>query len=768
MLNNRVAARLRSAPGRNVLFVLFIAGVLAYGAGFAGYMLANFDLINLIRDINGDDSFYYFQIAHNLSEGKFSTFDGGITRTNGYHPLWLLLITPFYWAFDKETALFGIKVFEIMLLAGSVACIAGAARLARLPWVLLFAALPLLYQHRGIFHGLEAAAALFMLGLFFLTLMLYARNPARWTWPLATVAFLLPWVRLEYIAISLAATVALFVIEWSWRERPAGASWRAAILVAPPIRTLFLIGSAVTGILVYFAYNGLAFGGITPVSGAVKQWYSQQRWDRAGGYSLTQNFQDVLQIPDFDGEILVALGVCVCFLIVWWFARRSRSRDDWLMLVFLVGVFGLAAGHLAKFAQTVLTVHPAVGGYIWYFVPAYLMLALIVPASGFVVIHFVRRFVAPQSHRAANILSAGTVVIAAVILVTQANFAGPFQYVDRHSDTLYQEWEISSYSGILTANRILPKGSILGSWDAGVVGYFARFPVVNLDGLVNSYDYLHKDMRGEVNRLDKHFYQKEFGLTHFANANESPDNFFDDSTLFELPSFPNGRRPYEFRLAAIAPPPDTNAAARFWEQMEPHFDYPSGDVGVVVDGRLALAFHRNCRPDEVLTVSWAGVPGKERAFWQPWPETLASSRPFCAARIILPHGAAPPVQVESLTAADYLARTTGNNPPVIRSNYDVYLHENALIYWKEQCRPEDTAAPFLLHLAPQNPSDLPNHRKQHGFDNLDFDFTRYGSKSGTTCFAIRLLPDYDIAAIRTGQWIRGQGNVWQAEYIVAK
>ncbi len=136
---------LHSDKLRHALFVLFIAGILAYGAGFAGYMLANFDLINIIRDASNDDSFYYFQIAYHLAEGKFSTFDGGITRTNGYHPIWMFAITPFYWVFDKETALFGIKAFEIMLVAGAVACIATAARLARLPWVLLFAALPLLY-----------------------------------------------------------------------------------------------------------------------------------------------------------------------------------------------------------------------------------------------------------------------------------------------------------------------------------------------------------------------------------------------------------------------------------------------------------------------------------------------------------------------------------------------------------------------------------------------------------------------------------------------
>lgn len=42
----------------------------------------------------------------------------------------------------------------------------------------------------------------------------------------------------------------------------------------------------------------------------------------------------------------------------------------------------------------------------------------------------------------------------------------------------------------------LPDGAILGSWDAGVVGYFTEQPVINLDGVVNSFDYLEASREG--------------------------------------------------------------------------------------------------------------------------------------------------------------------------------------------------------------------------------------------------------------------------------
>ena len=754
-----------SAPWRNALFALFIGGILAYGAGFAWYMLARFDLVNLIRDASYDDAFYYFQIARNLAEGKFSTFDGGITRTNGYHPLWLLLITPFYWVFDKEAALFAIKAFEIMLVAGGVALVTAAVRLARLPWYLMFAALPMLYQHHALIAGMEAAAALFMLGLFILTVCLFARSPARWKWPLAAVAFALPWVRLEYIAISLATTAALCLIEWSRQERAPGAPLeeRARSMLSVEAVVPFLAAGA--GLLVYFAYNRLVFGGIVPVSGATKAAWSQHLWEKEGGYSLAQNFRDVLQMPVFDYELLVALEVCALFLLVWWFARRSRSRKDWLLLAFLAGVSGLAVGHLAKFGQTVLTEHPLRhGSFPWYFIPAYLMTALTVPINCCAAVHFIRRFVGPKSHRAANILSLGIVVVGAVFLLTKADFTSPFQSVEASSDYTESNRQVivAIYSGTLLTNRVLPDDSVVGSWDAGVIGYFSRFPVVNLDGMVNSYDYFHATNvdRDGYAVWDEKFIPlyRELGITHFANIKKRIFEDFEVNVLFagSLTYFVRA-----FHLWSIEPPEDDNTAAWIWERMGPHFDFQSDGAGLLVDGRLVQTFARECDPDELVVWSWVG-PGVETAV-DSWTQTQTG---LCVASLVLPHNALPPVRVETMTVGDYAARLVGDRSPVIRSGWDVYLIENRLIYVKEQCGPEDVDARFFLHLYPVDANGLPSARRQHGFDNHDFDFGRHGRRGAETCLAAVPLPEYDIATIGTGQYVQANGgfdNLWKGE-----
>ncbi len=108
-----------------------------------------------------------------------------------------------------------------------------------------------------------------------------------------------------------------------------------------------------------------------------------------------------------------------------------------------------------------------------------------------------------------------------------------------------------------------------------------------------------------------------------------------------------------------------------------------------------------------------------------------------------------------------LAELIEDSQPVIRSDFDVHLIENSLVYVKERCEQDDVEAMFFLHLDPVDVDDLPDHRKQYGFDNLDFSFRKYSRIEGGICLVSRRLPDYDIAAIRTGQYVPGEGRIWE-------
>ena len=754
----------QSAVDWRLPFALFACALLVYAAAFAWHTLTSFDIISF-TNTNADDAFYYFQIAYNLSQGKFSTFDGGITQTNGYQPVWLLLITPFYWLFDKETALFGIKAFEIMLVAGGVALIAFAAWLSRLAWPLLFAALPMLYRNpRELLWGMEAAAALFALSLLILAVCLYMRHPERWKWHVAALAFALPWVRIEYIAISLAVTAVLCAIEWSRQERR---SLRLSELANLRHAYIPLIG-AIAGILAYFAYNGLVFGGVLPVSAATKIAWSQAHWAREGGYSFLENFRYMIRRDIFDYELRFALEICAYLLIAWRFALRSGDRRDWLLLAFMVGMFGLAAGHIAKFAQAVLTVHPETGSRVWYFVPAYLMTALIIPIRIYVALLLIRRFVDPRRRIAANALSAGVVVIGAALLLGRAGFTEPFKWVDSNKTLTQLNLKTSSYLITQVMNRALPEGSVIGSRDAGVIGYFSRFPVVNMDGLVNSYEHLRSRPIRQTEGLN--FYRR-YGVTHFAN-NRRPDQIPNNVILEIAPPDPPQD---EYRLMLWTYDPAPNApveidySQQVWDSLEPRFDYSSDGVGVVLAGRAAQAFVKDCPPDAPLTWTWT-EPNHERTVSL---ETVPyrSRANMCVDARVLPRGAARPAQAAMRTAPAYadvdFEDITGSEP-IIRSDFDVYLIDGNLIYAKTECSQDDAQARFFANIFPVDADDLIEKSDRRSYDIITFNFHDYGAiHDDGRCLAAIALPNYPIAKIQAGQYesaADGYSHIWDGSY----
>ena len=98
--------------------------------------------------------------------------------------------------------------------------------------------------------------------------------------------------------------------------------------------------------------------------------------------------------------------------------------------------------------------------------------------------------------------------------------------------------------------------------------------------------------------------------------------------------------------------------------------------------------------------------------------------------------------------------------PLARAVFDLRLVDGALVYLKEPCGDADTETRFFLHVVPRREADLPRERRAHGFDNLGFDFFLRGGRFDGACLARVPLPDYSAAAIRTGQFISGEGGIW--------
>ena len=101
--------------------------------------------------------------------------------------------------------------------------------------------------------------------------------------------------------------------------------------------------------------------------------------------------------------------------------------------------------------------------------------------------------------------------------------------------------------------------------------------------------------------------------------------------------------------------------------------------------------------------------------------------------------------------------------PLARSVYAIHLDGRTLTYLRDGCTDEDADARFFLHIVPADEGDLPEHRREYGFDNLDFTLAVRGARLDGNCVAVVPLPDYPVATVRTGQY-DDTGRLWTAEF----
>ncbi|HNB52955.1 MAG TPA: hypothetical protein PK530_13485, partial [Anaerolineales bacterium] len=218
---------------------------------------------------NTDDAFYYFVTARNVATGHGFTFDG-IARTNGFHPLWMFIITPI---FAIPDLIIPLRLLAALLIALNVSTALLLSRLTRRhfsPGVAFLTALA--FSLLRIIHsettkgGVEAG-----LNVFLITLLLnrLAETDIRnlrgvlITSGIASLAFL---ARLDNVF--LAGFGGAWLILKQWHTPGAGHLWRARFRVA----LQYFLPLALV-VVAYMAWNQIGFGTPTPVSGQVKRWW---------------------------------------------------------------------------------------------------------------------------------------------------------------------------------------------------------------------------------------------------------------------------------------------------------------------------------------------------------------------------------------------------------------------------------------------------------------------------------------------------------------
>ncbi len=224
-----------------------------------------------------DDPYFYLQIARNMLAGEGATFHG-LGWTNGYHPLWLLVVTPMV-ALAEGTGLSAPSVVmvgqAVLALASGIGLLA-LMRRAELPYPALALSLAAVVLLGGGLWGSEGwlAVALQVAGLaLWLDALGDRESPARW----AAAGAVLGLAVLARLDLVLLAAAVCFVT-----------ALRREGTVSERLREALWLGGALTAVLLpYLAVNLIATGHLMPVSGAVKSTFP---------------------LPDLDG-VVAKLGV---------------------------------------------------------------------------------------------------------------------------------------------------------------------------------------------------------------------------------------------------------------------------------------------------------------------------------------------------------------------------------------------------------------------------------------------------------------------------
>ena len=179
-----------------------------------------------------------------------------------------------------------------------------------------------------------------------------------------------------------------------------------------------------------------------------------------------------------------------------------------------------------------------------------------------------------------------------------------------------------------------------------------------------------------------------------------------------------------------------SGARRLFENRD--FDFP--EHGVFLDGACLAVFRL---PEGVASVRTGqrppGGPGH-------WSEVVrVDFAPFRAA-------------IEEIVSGRA-------GPPAARGVFDFYRERTELRWFKDECRPEDREVPFFLQLHAADPEALPEHRREDGFEDLDFAFSHHGAVLDGRCLVRVTIPDYEMRRLRTGQGFRDREPVWEVEIL---
>jgi hypothetical protein len=421
--------------------------------------------------------------------------------TNGFHPLWMLLLLPIYFAAgaDPETALRWSFVL-VAAVAAITALLAFRAFLRLSGRTAAWVGVGLLLQPFAFYplvNGLETGIlVLFLFLLIERTLaldLLAVPATLRRDFLLGTLLGLTFLARLDSVFLLPGLVVVLGVRAL---RAPAGATAALGAVFAKLVR----IGAGFALLAMpYLAWNFLTFGHLVPISGAIKSTAPTVSFEP----SRLHTFHTLY------GLLQVLAGAAALLLIALLGRMRNATQKgaapavgSAVPLLVMLGI-----GNLLHLAYSLLFV--AWGGNWWHhasYLPgtlACLTLAFAMAAE---------RMRRPGWLTAAV---AGLLVVAAVVGVQEEG---------RRRGTHRDQWLASAR----WARDHLPAGSVVGMTDCGIFAYFSQRPTMNLDGIINGYAY--------QDALRDHHLTAFLGSCHVTHIGGHAVSYENGRYVIELPA----------------------------------------------------------------------------------------------------------------------------------------------------------------------------------------------------------------------------------------
>ncbi len=427
-----------------------------------------------------DDAYYYFLVAESIVQGRGITFDG-VNPTNGFHPLWMVCLLPVSWlaGTDRDVAFRAVY--------GLVAVVGGAGFWAAYKAIATYASrtvallglgmlLTPVFLHSAL-NGLETGLLLLLL---FSTVWAIARysllSPAAGTRQHIILGSLLALVVLCRLDAIFAACAIIATLWFAWltqHNRPhnplASFAWLTARVAAIPIVT---VGA-------YLVWNMTVFGHASPISGALKSTFPTNTFTWA-------------RLAD-PHRLFGELQLCASAVGLLWLHLARRARGSTLPKApdALPVLAALWSGSLVHWLYSTLYMNWAAH---WWHFASYIPLTVITAS-------LIVDDVLSRSTRRAALAASAAIVLAAVV--------GVSTYVDVVARGLHHRpW----YDAALWARANLPENAVVGMTDSGLFSYFSRRRTVNLDGVINGYEYQRALRDGALSE-----YLSSTGVTHIAD-----------------------------------------------------------------------------------------------------------------------------------------------------------------------------------------------------------------------------------------------------------